>query len=187
MEQGQTNYGLMNVDASVLNRREQIDFNKYMQDMKQVIDDLDNFLASTRVEKDAKTGDWVKIKINDTPLMTEEGREFVKARLRSYLNPNLYMAQLSEKDAAHSFRLDIVNFGCDLYGSRVKYKMQRSSARRIISIIAPVMWFALRKSETDKKAIYDHMNSNNSNQGGGLGGVNWPMSGPKQQGGNIYG
>lgn len=188
MEGQPTNYGMVSVDASILNRREQIDFNKFMQDMKQVIDDLDNFLAGTRIEKDAATGEWVKIKISDTALMTEEGREFVKARLRSYLNPNLYMSQLSDKDAVQSFKLDIVNFGCDLYGSITKYEMKRSSARRIISIIAPVIWFALRKSQTDKKAIYDHMNSANTNQAPGqTGGLTWPFGQRQQGGGTGYG
>lgn len=185
----QPNYGMVNVDASILNRREQIDFNKYIQDMNQVINDLDLFLAGVRVEKNAATGEWVKFKTSETPIMNEEGREWIKARLRTYLNPNTYMSGLAEKDAAHSYRLDIVNFGCDLYGDRLKYNMTRAGARKLLSLMAPVMWFALRKAETDKKAIYEHMNSANSNP---TIGVSNPLAGlfgggGQRQGGSGYG
>ena len=157
-------YTVANVDASILNRREQIDFNKFTQDMEKVINDLDMFLAGYRIEKDAQTGNWLKTQIAGRPMMNEHGREYVKSRLKTYLNPNLYLSSLSDKDATKSFQLDIVNFSCELYGNLTNYAMKLNDAEKTVGIVAPVIWFALRKSQSDKAAIYEGMRSTNTAQ-----------------------
>lgn len=175
MVEGQTTYGgpptsyHQTIDVSALQHKEQNDFNRMTQDFAQVITDLDMFLAGIRLVKDQKTGDWAVEKLPGGPLMNAQGREFVKSRLRTYLNANTYMSSLKQEDADNTYKLDIANFACDIFGSSKEYAMTRDACQKVVHVVSPVIYFALRKSQTDKDAIYQHMHSV-STPGGILGG-----------------
>lgn len=160
------------VDTAFLQRREEADFNKFTQTAENMINELDLFLSGSKIERDQLTGNYLQssiLKPGEKPVMNMKGREFVKARLKTYVNSNLYLAGIKKDDADYTFKLDIANFACDLFGSLREYEMTRAAAKKVCNQVAPIMYFALRKSETDKEAIYRGMRSQNqAPQGGGI-------------------
>lgn len=163
------------IDTAFLQRKEEQDFNKFTQTAENMINELDLFLSGQKIERDQRSGEYVQISTlqkGEKPVINMKGREFVKAKLKTYVNSNLYLAGLKKDDADYTYKLDIANFACDLFGSLREYEMMRSGAKKIINQVGPVMYFALRKSETDKEAIYRGMRSSNvSSSGGGIRGA----------------
>lgn len=148
-------YQMVGVDASVLNRKEQQDFNKHIMDLSKMIDELDMFLAGERIFKDSHSGEWVKEKTSQTPMMNTKGREFVRARLQTYLNPNLYMAELDNSEVEKNFRMDYLNFACDIYGEILNFETTLDDVEKVCHKVAPILYFALVKAKTDKGSIFE--------------------------------
>lgn len=149
------------VDVSVLNRERANDFNKWIQEMEQMIAMVDLYMEGKQVVTDAITRRTGILEDKGSKLCNLKGRQYVHSRLISYLNPNLYMSMLENHDVERCYRIDMANFVCDLHLSLEEFDMTPSGARRVTSLVAPVIFFALRKAQTDKKFMYQSMNSSN--------------------------
>lgn len=154
-------YNPQQIDYNFLSKKAEDDFNKFIQKITEEINNLDMVLSGKKIVKDEQTGEYALFKISE-PMMNDKGREFVKARLSTYCNPNTYMSSLKDPDVGNSFRIDIANFTIDINESFEEYGCSVDNISKITHMVAPVMYFALCKAKTDKDSIYGSMRSNNA-------------------------
>ena len=152
------------IDYNFLKRQQEDDFNKFIQKITDEINNLDMVLSGKKLMKNEQTGEMEIYKVSE-PLMNDKGREFVKARLSTYCNPNTYMSGIKSADAVNSFKIDVSNFAIDLNSSFEEYDCTIENISKIVHLVCPIMYFALLKAETDKDSIYNNMHSNNYGNG----------------------
>jgi len=136
------------------------DFNKFTQQMELVIDDI-ILACQGKVRKYEKaTGDFVEFKVGEK-LLNEEGIQYVRATLRTYMNSNTYLASLTNDDVNNCFLQDSMSFVESMYDSIELFDTTAAKTSKVINMVSSTLLFALRKGQTDKKTIYDAMSTKN--------------------------
>lgn len=130
------------------------DFNKYIQEMTNLIKETELYLMGLEERIDKKTGIIDTVKVGE-PLVNLYGKNAVLNWYRTYLNPNTYMSMIKDSDTYNNFIHDAGAAADDLWVNRKKYGMSRVGCRAIYEKMMFLFFMALRKAETDKKYIYD--------------------------------
>jgi hypothetical protein len=134
------------------------DFNRYIQEMHGLIREKELFMMGQRETTDENGNK--RIEQFSEPKINELGKNFVLDKMRDYLNPNTYMAMQKASDTQNNFRIDIRGMRDDLTLNHRRYAVSRSSAWAITDSYGQVIYFAMKKAETDKKYIYDATRTN---------------------------
>ena len=134
------------------------DFNKYLQEMTQVIKEMDLYLQGLEEARD-QDGNIIVIQ-KEAPKVNAEGRRALMSWMRNYLNPNTYMSYIKDYDTRNNYNLDKDNLLDDLVKNHKKYKLNLNDMQAIHSKWCGLFFFALKKSETDKKYIFGSSNTN---------------------------
>lgn len=143
------------VPISIGRNKPSDDFNKYIQEMEELIQKVDYALQSGYAGVD-REGNPILVKIpGATPMINDAGRLSVISKLRSVLNPNTYMALFTEKDTQNNFLLEARSFSSDLVKNHKKYALSLENYHQIMNMVTFVLFSAMRKAETDKSKIYD--------------------------------
>ena len=136
------------------------DFNRYIQDMTQQITEIELWLSGSRIVVDENGNK--SMKAFSEPIVNDVGRDAITSWLKTYLNPNVYMSAISTADVTNNYLVELENLGKDLLLNHRQYNLQRAQMGPIYSKISSFIFFALRKAETDKKFIYENMQSKNT-------------------------
>ena len=163
------------MDYYMYSKDDSEDFNKFTQSMEQIIDDIILACQGKTRKYEKKTGDFVEYDVGER-LLNDEGIQYVRATLRSYLNPNTYLASLKDNDVVNCYREDINSFIENMYYNIEDFDATASKVSKVINMVASTLLFALRKGQTDKKTIYDAMKTTNiiqskDKESGGMGGI----------------
>ena len=140
------------------------DFNKYIQEMSNLIRETELFLMGLEERKDTRTGIIETVRVGE-PLVNLYGKNAILHWYRTYLNPNTYMSMITTADTRNNFMHDANAAADDLWVNRKKYGMSRAACRAIYDKMMFHFFTALRKAETDKKYIYDSTKVNYTGTG----------------------
>jgi hypothetical protein len=174
MPEPNRNINMSGAEYSEIFQKKQEDFNRYVQEMEVPINRLDLYLAGAAMVKDEKGDEQVQQLEGVKERMNLHGREFVKSRLRTFLSPNTYMAELTDKDVNIVYKVEIQTLQDDLYPRMNEFACSKNDISSIYSMCCSIIYMALKKSRRDKSAIYGTMSSNNTAppqqqpQGGGM-------------------
>jgi len=165
------NYNLLNPPPTE-------DFNKYIQNMGQLIEDVCLSCAGQRRMIDAEGHDII-IEIKEARLCNDTGIEYIRGRLLTYLNPNNYMAQYDKATIKNIYDSEISGIIDNLFLNMERFDTDSNRIDIIEMIVCPAIWAALNKALTDKEAAYRGISSRysnastdeNNNRGGMLGGL----------------
>ena len=134
------------------------DFNRFTQEMQILISEMEAFLTGFRTVP-GPNNTKKQIKIGDA-LVNDEGKNAILNWLRSYLNPNTYMSLTKSGDTYNNYCNDADDLIDDLCVNHSRYGLYIDDFPPITAKITAMMFFALRKAETDKEYIFRNMRSN---------------------------
>ena len=158
--------------AEIFKKKED-DFNRYIQEMEVPINRLDQYLAGVVIQKD-ENGDEKEVQV-EPQRVNLHGREFIKSRLRTFLSPNTYMSEVTDKDIDRIYEVEIQTLQDDLYPRINEFACSRGDISAIYSMCSSIIYLALKKARGDKNAIFKGMSSLNTpqqpQQTGGLWGL----------------
>lgn len=162
MEQPNRNINMTGTEYAEIFQKKQDDFNRYIQEMEVPITRLDLYLAGMAMVRDEK-GDEVMQKLDGVKeRMNLHGREFIKSKLRTFLSPNTYMSELTDKDVDRVYQVEIQCLQDDLYPRMNEFACSRNDISAIYDKCCSIIYMALKKSRRDKGAIYGSMSSSNT-------------------------
>jgi len=157
-EEQQQGRGMLDYGLAVKDDSE--DFNKFTQQMEIVIDDIILSCQGKVRKYDKKTGDFLELDVGER-LLNNEGIQYVRATLRTYMNPNTYLASLTQDDVNNCYIEDSLSFIECMYDSVEKFDTTSANISKVINMVSSTLLFALRKGQTDKKTIFDAMKTTN--------------------------
>lgn len=149
---------MTNEDPNILavpTQTTQFDFNRFTQEMEALIHDMELFLSGEKEVKN-ENGDVVRVRV-DRPKVNEAGKNAILNWLRAYLNPNTYLAYTKSGDTPNNYILDVRDIADDLTINHAKYALSYEDFQSIHAKICLMVFMALRKAETDKKFIFEAM------------------------------
>ena len=134
------------------------DFNKYIQEMRETINSFDLYLQGKREGLDAD-GNKVMLLVGK-PKINDEGRATIINWMRSFMNPNNYMAKFKSFDTSNNFPINVEDFSEVLINNHRRFALSKTDYEEIHSQLCFLFFSALRKSETDKEYIYQNTRTN---------------------------
>lgn len=144
------------LEYSIFNKKDSEDYNKFMQEMTERIDSIMLKFKGYQRKYNPQTGETLETKVGE-PMLNEKGLRYVEAKLETYLNPNLYMAEIDQAEVIQNYEVEVVAFSETLYKAKEEYDASTRDIERILSLVCPVIAFALIKAKTDKGFIRDTM------------------------------
>jgi hypothetical protein len=139
------------IDAQMAAKSHTEDYNKFMQDMGAMIDRIVLSMKGMRFVINDQ-GQYAT-EVYGKPLCNDGEINYVENKLRSYLNPNLYMSQLTPPEAKKNYRIEVDRFGMTLLQNMAVFNLEPLGLNKIISLVCPVIYHALMKSTSDKGFI----------------------------------
>jgi len=129
------------------------DFNRFIQEMTQLTNDIDFFLQGLEEVRDAEGNK--KVEQRGKPKVNQQGRRAIMQWVRIYLSPNTYLAENSTHNVSAQYQLDMANLRDELVKNHVEYGLDLKDFPAVHSQISQLIFNALQKSTTDKKYIFN--------------------------------
>lgn len=143
----------------IIDRAISQDFNRFMQDMSEELQQIELFLAGQKIIKDADGNMGLfqecAVRVNTV------GRQEIMAQLKTILTKNTWMAQTEPETTEKNFAIISASIRRMLAENHVKYELSLKNARVIADMSENLVLMALFRAETDKPTIYGTMSSTN--------------------------
>lgn len=148
--------------AQVVRMQPSEDFNKLIQELTQLKKDIDLYLQGMEEVRDENGNISVIQKV--PRMINEKGRREVMAWVQTYINPNLYLAENEKANVMANYELDKENLLDALFKNLNEFELTIDAACAIHSKCCNMMFHALQRSTSDKKYIFNTINTNYSQQ-----------------------
>lgn len=139
-------------NASIVRPQPSEDYNRFIQELTQMIDDMDMFLQGKEKIRDEEGK--VKMVRTESPRVNERGRKAIMSWVRTYITPNVYLAENKDYDVTRNHMIDIRNTADELYKNLNEFELTLENANAIHSRLSQLIYHALKRSMTDKKYIF---------------------------------
>ena len=148
--------------ANIIRTPPSDDFNKLIQEMKEQAKEFELYLQGMEEVRDSK-GNKIVQKVEE-PRVNETGRKAIMSIVRSYLNPNVYLAENKEHNVLQNYKIDVRNIADELSINHVEYELSESNYCAIHSRLSQLIFHALQRSVSDKHYIFGSTNTSYTQQ-----------------------
>jgi hypothetical protein len=156
------NEQIVPANAQVIRPQPSEDFNKLIQELTQMKEDIDLYLQCMNKAVD-ENGRVQYIKTEENPRINERGRREVMAWVQIYINPNVYLAENKDFNVSANYSLDQANFADSLFKNLQEYELSIENAIAIHAKVSNMMFHALQRSMTDKAYIFPQIKTDYGN------------------------
>jgi hypothetical protein len=143
----------------IIDRAISQDFNRFLQDMTDELQQIELFLAGQKMVKDGDGNIGLfqecQMRVNHV------GRQEIMAQLKTILTKNTWMAQTEVETTEKNFVIISASIRRMLAENHIKYELSLKNARVIADMTENLVLMALYRAETDKPTIYGTMSSTN--------------------------
>lgn len=147
---------------SFYERADTEDYNKFMQTMEKPIEKLILKLRGREIVYDKESQSYKEVS-RSTPMMNENGVNYVQGLLESVLMPNTYMAKLEEGQSRRYIIGTKKQIGKIVNTNRINWQIELRNIRPTISLISMLIAMALIKAKSDKDFLSETISARYAN------------------------
>ena len=149
-------------NAEIISAQPSVDYNIFIQELVEQKRNFEMYLMGVEEIKDEKGN---KIRMQTSKAKTNaEGKKAIMSWVNQYITPNTYLAENKDHNVSSIYQIDQVNILTLLYTHLNEFEMSIEDANDVHSQLCQLIYHALMRSKTDKKAIFPQIRTN-YNQG----------------------
>lgn len=150
-------------NAQVIRPQPSEDFNKLIQEMTQLKEDIDLYLqGKTKVVDENGKPQLIK---TEEPRINETGRREVMAWVQTYINANVYLADNKDFNVSANYTIDQTEVADVLFCNLQEFELSIQNAKAIHAKISTTIFNALQRSMSDKRNIFPTIHTDYGQQG----------------------